>query len=122
MFMAELESQLLTAGHDAGVVEPPILVDVSKEGETFVTLIGQTQTLQPGDMVMRDARGVISSVLYGPDQRTRLRPETQRAVFAVYAPVGIGSARVSAHLHAMAANVRVVAPDAIIVSLEVLSA
>ena len=122
MFMAELESQLLTAGHDVGVVEPPILVDVSKEGETFVTLSGQTQTLQPGDMVMRDARGVISSVLYGPDQRTRVRPETRRAAFAVYAPAGIGSARVTEHLHAIAANVRVVAADATIVSLEVFSA
>ncbi len=122
MFMAELENQLLTAGHDAGVVEPPIQVDVSHEGETFVTLNGQTQTLQPGDMVMRDARGVISSVLYGPDQRTRVRPETGRAAFAVYAPAGIGPERVTAHLHAIAANVRIVAADATIVSLEVSSA
>jgi DNA/RNA-binding domain of Phe-tRNA-synthetase-like protein len=122
MFMAELESQLLTAGHDAAVVESPIRVDVSKEGETFMTLNDQTQTLQPGDMVMRDARGVISSVLYGPDQRTRVRPETRRAVFAVYAPAGIGPARVTEHLHGIAANVRVISADATIVSLEVCSA
>jgi DNA/RNA-binding domain of Phe-tRNA-synthetase-like protein len=122
MFMAELESQLLTAGHDAAVVESPIQIDVSQEGETFVTLNGQTQTLQPGDMVMRDTRGVISSVLHGPDQRTRVRPETRQAVFAVYAPAGIGPARVTEHLHGIAANVRVISADATIVSLEVSSA
>ena len=122
MFMAELENQLLTAGHDAAIVEPPIQVDVSKDGEGFVAFSGQTQTLQPNDMVMRDGGGVISSVLYGPDHRTRVRPETRRAAFAVYAPAGIGPERVTAHLHTIAANVRIVAPDATIVSLEVGSA
>jgi DNA/RNA-binding domain of Phe-tRNA-synthetase-like protein len=122
MFMAELENQLLTAGHDAAIVEPPIQVDVARDGESFVAFSGQTQPLQPGDMVMRDGGGVISSVLYGPDQRTRVRPETQRAVFAVYAPAGIGPERVTAHLHTIAAHVHVVVPDATIVSLEVGSA
>ena len=122
MFMAELENQLLTAGHDGAIVEPPIHVDVSKDGESFVAMNGQTQTLQPGDMVMRDAAGVISSVLHGPDQRTRIRPETRRAIFAVYAPAGIGTERVTAHLHAIAANVRTVAGAATILSLEVCSA
>jgi DNA/RNA-binding domain of Phe-tRNA-synthetase-like protein len=73
-------------------------------------------------MLMRDARGVISSVLYGPDQRTRLRPETRRAAFAVYAPPGIGAARVAEHLAALAASVRVVAPGAETVSAEVVTA
>jgi DNA/RNA-binding domain of Phe-tRNA-synthetase-like protein len=122
MFMAELENQLLTAGHDATIVEPPIQVDVSGDGESFVAMSGQSQALQPGDMVMRDGHGVISSVLYGPDQRTRIRPETARVVFAVYAPAGIGPERVSEHLRAIAANVRTVTADATIESLEVRSA
>lgn len=122
MFMAELEHQLLTAGHDAGEVASPVQVDVSNEGESYVAFNGQSQPLKQGDMVMRDALGVISSVLNGPDQRTRIRPETERAIFAVYAPAGIGSARVEAHLAAIATNVRIVAPSAAIVSSEVVTA
>ncbi len=122
MFMAELESQLLTAGHDAAAVEAPVHVDLAADGETYVTLNGQPQALRAGDMLMRDARGVISSVLHGPDQRTPIRPETQRVVFAVYAPPGIGAERVAEHLRAIAANVRVIAPDAEFVSAEVSTA
>jgi DNA/RNA-binding domain of Phe-tRNA-synthetase-like protein len=73
---AALENQLLTAGHDAGVVEPRVQVDVSKDGETFVAMNGQTQALQAGDMVMRDRRGVISSVVYGPDHTSTRSPQT----------------------------------------------
>jgi DNA/RNA-binding domain of Phe-tRNA-synthetase-like protein len=119
MFMAELENQLLTAGHDATAVGTPVHVDVARDGESYVTLNGRTQALTPGDMLMRDAHGVISSVLHGPDQRTRLRPETTRAIFAVYAAAGIGADRVGEHLRAIAANVRLIAPSANIVSLEV---
>lgn len=122
MFMAELENHLLTAGHDAAALEPPVYVDVSKDGESYVTLSGQCQALKPGDMLMRDAHGVISSVLHGPDQRTPIRAETTRAVFAVYAPPGIGAARVTEHLATIAANVRIVAPSAEIVSSEVAAA
>jgi DNA/RNA-binding domain of Phe-tRNA-synthetase-like protein len=119
MFMAELENQLLTAGHDAVTVEAPVHLDVAKDGESYVTLNGQTQALRPGDMLMRDAQGVISSVLHGPDQRTRIRPETARVIFAVYAPPGIGAARVADHLRVIAENVRLVAPSAQIISSEV---
>jgi DNA/RNA-binding domain of Phe-tRNA-synthetase-like protein len=122
MFMAGLENHLLTAGHDAAAVEAPVHVDVARDGESYVTLNGQTQALKTGDMLMRDARGVISSVLNGPDQRTRIRLETERAVFAVYAPPGIGTARVAEHLRAIAANVRIFAAAAEIVSAEVYAA
>jgi len=119
MFMAELESQLLTAGHDAAAIEAPIRVDVAPDGASYVVFSGQTQALKPGDMVMRDGRGVISSVLHGPDQRTQLRPETETAIFAVYAPPGIGGARVAEHLDLITANVRIVAPSAGVISAEV---
>jgi DNA/RNA-binding domain of Phe-tRNA-synthetase-like protein len=119
MFMAELENHLLTAGHDAVTVQLPIQVDVATEGESYVLLTGRPQPLTAGDMVMRDGAGVISSVLHGPDGRSRLRAETTRAVFAVYAPPGIGAELVAAHLRTIAANVVVIAPAAKIVSLEV---
>ncbi len=116
MFMAELENQLLTAGHDAGALDGPIHLDVAAETETYVLFTGQAQALRAGDMCMRDARGVISSVLYGPDQRTQIRPATRRVAFAVYAPPGIAPGRVADHLRAIADNVRVIAPAAAVVS------
>jgi DNA/RNA-binding domain of Phe-tRNA-synthetase-like protein len=63
-------------------------------------------------MLMADARGIISSVIHGPDQRTRLTEATREVLFAVYAPPGIGEAAVRRHLEELRATVSLVAPDA----------
>jgi DNA/RNA-binding domain of Phe-tRNA-synthetase-like protein len=63
-------------------------------------------------MLMRDAEGVISAVVYGPDQRTRLGEGTQRALFTTYAPAGIDADVTRRHLQELAALVRLVAPAA----------
>jgi DNA/RNA-binding domain of Phe-tRNA-synthetase-like protein len=119
MFAAELADRLLTAGHDLDAVEMPLLVDVSRADDHFVTIAGRAQSLKAGDMLVRDRQGIISDVLYGPDQRTRLGPETSRALFVTYAPAGIGPAAVRRHLEAIAANVRLVAPGATAASVEI---
>jgi len=112
MFMAELENMMLTAGHDLERVRLPIRLEVSKGHETYVLLNGKEQTLKPGDMFMRDGEGVISSVLYGPDGRTRIRPETRDVIFAVYAPAGIQEEQLLRHLQDIGGNVRLFCPHA----------
>ena len=122
MFVAELKNLLLTAGHDLGATQLPVTLDVSNGSETYVMLNGKEQVLKPGDMMISDAQGVISSVVYGPDRRTRITPETQEVFFSVYAPPGIGEDAVRRHLHDIQANVTLFAPQARIESLEVYSA
>jgi DNA/RNA-binding domain of Phe-tRNA-synthetase-like protein len=110
MFAAELSSLLLTAGHDVDALVPPLLVDCSKAGDRFVGINGQERELKPGDMLMRDGRGIISAVLNGPDQRTRLSETTSRALFVTYAPAGISPADVQGHLDQIIQHVRLVDP------------
>ena len=110
---------LLTAGHDLDAVEPPVTLTVADGAERYRLLSGQEQALQAGDMTMADGQGSISSILYGPDARTRLGPETRRVLFAVYAPPGIGGQAVAAHLESLGAAVRLVSPDAAIEALAV---
>lgn len=119
MFMAELKNLLLTAGHDLEAVQMPVRLDVAKGGERYIRLNGQEQELKAGDMMMADARGIISCVLYGPDFRTRIIPETRHVLFTVYAPAGIGEQAVYDHLQDIQANVLLVAPEASTESLEV---
>ena len=119
MVTSELEHLLLTAGHDLDAIEPPVTLTVAAGTERYRLLGGREQTLQAGDMTMADGGGTISSVLYGPDERTRLGPETRRVLFAVYAPPGIGGRAVAAHLEGLGAAVRLVSPDAAIEALEV---
>jgi DNA/RNA-binding domain of Phe-tRNA-synthetase-like protein len=121
MFMAELKNQLLTAGHDLETIQMPVRLDVSNGSERYILLDGQEQVLKPDDMMMADAQGVISSVLYGPDRRTQITPDTRQVLFAVYAPPGIGEQAVYQHLQDIQANVLLIAPDAEVESLTVYS-
>jgi DNA/RNA-binding domain of Phe-tRNA-synthetase-like protein len=71
---------------------------------------------------MRDGAGVISSILYGPDQRTQITPATRNVLFAVYAPEGIEAEVVLAHLWDLQTYVRLIAPEARTEMLQVFSA
>lgn len=119
MFMAELANMLLTAGHDWATIQEPSTLDVSTGSERYTMLDGQEQGLKPGDMMMADAQGVISDVIYGPDQRTRITSDTRHVLFAVYAPAGIGAEAVRRHLEDIVAYVRLVTPPASVASLDV---
>jgi DNA/RNA-binding domain of Phe-tRNA-synthetase-like protein len=112
MFMAELRNLILTAGHDLDALAPPLRAHVSARGDRYVALNGAETVLAPGDMLMADAEGIVSSVLRGPDQRSRITRATRNVLFAVYAPAGIGEEAVRRHLGDIRANVALVAPDA----------
>ncbi len=119
MFMAELKNQLLTAGHDLAALEMPVGIDVADGNERYTRMDGQEQRLKPGDMMISDKRGVISSVIYGPDRRTGITPETRRVLFTVYAPPGIDEETVRRHLQDIRSNVLIVSADARVDVIEV---
>ncbi|MGD2148803.1 MAG: phenylalanine--tRNA ligase beta subunit-related protein [Anaerolineae bacterium] len=119
MLMAELKSLMLTAGHDLDVVQEPVRVDVAQGTERYTQLNGKQQVLKAGDMFIADAAGVISSIIYGPDRRTRIRSTTQQVLFTTYAPPGIRRETVDQHLRDIRANVLLVAPGAQTVLLRV---
>lgn len=119
MFLAELKNLLLTAGHDLAALQMPVRIDVAKGCERYIRLNGQEQQLKPNDMMIADTQGVISSVLYGPDYRTRITPETRQVLFTVYAPPGILEQSVYEHLEDIQANVMLVAAKAELETLAV---
>jgi hemoglobin len=112
MFMAELKNLILTAAHDLAAIELPLHVDVSGERDRYVLMNGAEQAARAGDMMMVDGKSIVSTVLYGPDRRTRITPETTEVLFAAYAPAGIGDNAVRDHLEDIRANVLLVVPEA----------
>ena len=122
MFMAELKNLLLTAGHDLQQIEPPVRVDVAGGTESYVRMNGEEQVLKAGDMLIADAQGILSCILYGPDRRTRIQPETTAALFTVYAPPGISVEAVRRHLADLRDNAALVAPGATVVQIQVFEA
>ena len=112
MFMAEMQDMLLTAGHDLDLLHVPLKLDVATGTEQYMLLRGEEQILKPGDMMISDQEGVISSIVYGPDRRTQITPNTQNVIFTVYAPPGIDEQTVVEHLEHIKNNVMIFAPQA----------
>src|SRR5687767_14533046 len=109
-FAAELETLVLTAGHDAARLQAPLFIDVSRAGDTMTQMNGATKSLPAGDMVMRDAAGISCSILYGQDNRSPISAATTRALFVAYAPPGVSAEAVRRQLEAILANVRTFSP------------
>jgi DNA/RNA-binding domain of Phe-tRNA-synthetase-like protein len=112
MFMAELKNLILTAGHDFEAVARPVEVALTRADDRYVVINGRGRAAGPEDMMMVDRRGIISSVLRGPDRRTRITAKTRSVLFAVYAPAGVDEGDVRRHLEDIRANVLLVAPEA----------
>jgi DNA/RNA-binding domain of Phe-tRNA-synthetase-like protein len=119
MFMAELKNLLLTAGHDLAVIQPPVRLEAATGTERYTLMNGKEQVLKSDDMIMADNQGVISSVLYGPDRRTRISSETRQVFFGVYAPPGIDESAIYQHLQDIQAHIMLFAPEAEVEHLEV---
>ena len=120
MFIAELKNGLLTAGHDLDQLQLPLKLDAATGMETYTLMRGSDQQLKPGDMYITDTKGILSSILYGPDHRTQITPETKNAAFTVYAPEGISPSEVEAHLQDIRDLVLLISPTSQVETLQVI--
>ncbi len=121
-FAAEVETLVLTAGHDATKLHGSIAIDVSREGDHITQMNGASKTIRAGDMIMRDANGICCSIIYGQDNRSPISLETSHVLYVAYAPDGIPSEMVEAQLRRIEENIRLFAPMAIVEQRQLLSA
>lgn len=109
-FAAELQTLMLTAGHDVARLLPPVSIDVAAAGEEFTQMGGKRKRLLAGDMAMRDRQGIVCTIIYGQDDLSPISLATTHALYVAYVPAGIAAALVQAHLETILGNVRLFAP------------
>jgi DNA/RNA-binding domain of Phe-tRNA-synthetase-like protein len=86
MFMTELKYGCLMAGHDTDAIQGDLTLDIAQEGDAFVNIKDEEKELKKDDIVMRDSAGIIASVLYGPDNRTKIIPISKNIIYIAYFP------------------------------------
>jgi DNA/RNA-binding domain of Phe-tRNA-synthetase-like protein len=122
-FTAEVETLVLTAGHDAQQLQGEISIDVARQGDQLAPMTGGPSKVIPaGDMIMRDEKGVCCSIIYGQDNRSPISAVTSHALYVAYAPAGVPKETVEAHLRLIEAHTRLVSPRAATEELRVLLA
>lgn len=112
-FTAEVDTLVLTAGHDVLKLVEPIFIDVSKHGDQIVRMNGEPKLMDAGDMIMRDATGVVCSIIYGQDNVSPITSATTHVLYVAYAPAGVSAQAVEGHLRMIEENVRVFCPSVV---------
>src|SRR5215467_10711536 len=121
-FVAEVDTLVLTAGHDAAKLLGPISIDVSQDGDEMTQMNGALKPLLAGDMIMRDVGGVSCSIIYGQDNRSPISAGTAHVLYVAYAPAGVPVDSVEAQLQKIEENVRLFAPAPVAEQRRLLSA
>ena len=123
MFAAELSSGVLTAGHDLDLLDLPLDVSLASPDEAYALLGKETlQNMKDGDLRVADRRGVIGSILYGPDDRSPIGPETKNVLYLVYGVPGVSRDAIREHLERLWERVSSLSPHAVKECLDILTA
>jgi DNA/RNA-binding domain of Phe-tRNA-synthetase-like protein len=111
-FVSEVETFVLTAGHDVSKLNGSIVLDVSNEDDSITQMNGVTRSIYANDMVMRDSGGVCCSIIYGQDNRSPISAETSEVLYVAYAPEGVPAETVDNQLKTIERNIRLFSPAA----------
>ncbi len=98
MFLAELKDLLLTAGHDLELIEGDLTINAATEPLNYTGISGKEQQLIKNDLYLSDEKGILSSIMNGPDYRTRITEATQNALYFVYGVEGVTEPLIHVHL------------------------
>jgi DNA/RNA-binding domain of Phe-tRNA-synthetase-like protein len=121
-FIAEVETLVLTAGHDVAKLFTPVIIDVSRAGDQITQMNSVAKAIRPGDMLMRDANGVSCTIIYGQDDRSPISAQTTHVLYVAYAPPGVPSESVDEQLRRIEENIRLFSPSAVVERHELLAA
>lgn len=122
MFLAELKNGILTSVHDIDSLAGSLRVDSARGGESFTMLAGREAVIKAGDVMLVDDHGPVGCIIYGPDKRTSVGPETSRAVYIAWGVPGLEPEALAVHLEDIAAYVRLAVPESAVDGPEIITA
>lgn len=98
MFLAELNNLLLTGGHDLDKIVGNLSINKADEELIYQSISQKETQVKQQDIFVSDEKGVISSLISGPDYRTRITDKTENALFFIYGTNGITKETIRNHL------------------------
>ncbi len=111
-FTAEVDTLILTAGHDVSKLQGAISLDVSRAGDKIIRMNGAPKDMEADDMIMRDSTGVVCSLIYGQDNVSPITASTKHVLYVAYAPAGVPADAVESQLRKIEENIRLFCPTA----------
>ncbi|KXL53474.1 B3/4 domain protein [Anaerotignum neopropionicum] len=120
LFLTELKTALLIAGHDLKKCRLPLTIQKSQGGETYMGSGNRSVVLKPNDICLKDNESFILSIIYGQDENTRITENTTDVLFLIDGVPGLGEKYVEDGLKTLLSYVRVFAPTSSLSELKIL--
>ena len=111
LFLTEIQTSMLIAGHDLEKTSPPFSIEQAEGGETYIGAGDESIVLKSGDISMRDNAGFILSIIYGQDERTRLTEYTSDILYLIDGVPGIEKSYFQTGLDTLLTNIRIFHPE-----------
>lgn len=111
MFLAEVKNLILTAGHDFEKIKFPLQIDAANGGEVFTGISNFNQTLVKDDLFLSDNKGVLSSIMNGPDYHTRISSNTKKVMYFVYGMEGLEEYQIMQHMKQIENYIKIYSPS-----------
>ncbi len=121
LFMTELKTSLLIAGHDLKKCNLPLTIQMSKGGEIYSGAGNRSIVLKPKDICLKDQKNYILSIIYGQDNTTRITKETTDVFFLIDGVPGLEKHHIEQGLKTLLWYVHMLAPDIVPIDMRVIS-
>jgi DNA/RNA-binding domain of Phe-tRNA-synthetase-like protein len=121
MFLTEIKTSLLIAGHDLGKCSLPLTIQMSQGGETYEGFGNRMIAVKPNDICLSDQEGLILSIIYGQDEKTRITEDTSHVLFLVDGVPGLDKIHFEDGLNTLMSYLNVLDPSADVIEKKVIS-
>ena len=120
LFMTELKTSLLIAGHDLKKCHLPLTIQMSNGGETYLGAGNRSIVLKPKDICLRDQKNYILSIIYGQDDTTRITKDTTDVLFLIDGVPGLDKCHIEKGLETLLEYVRIFEPNTVPIDMRII--
>lgn len=120
LFLTELKHGVLIAACDTDQMKTPYVIDVALGGESYTGFQGGIITLKEGDILLRDAEGIVVSNIYGQGMRTRVSNNTENVMFAIMGVEGVTRTVVESALDSLQSYLQALSSNVLSKPLEII--
>lgn len=120
LFLAELKHAILIACHDMDQTEGDLTITTSRKGEEYLGAGEREVQLKENDIIMKDQKSILVSIIYGQDHNTRITEKTKNALYLVDGVPRLSKDSVKNTLEDMAKYLSILDPKVMVLDKEVL--
>ncbi len=84
LFMLEMKHATMISGHELSLADQELRFEIGKGTEEYVKLGGKPQKIKEGDILLKSSGRILASLLYGPDDSSKMNKSTKDIVFVIW--------------------------------------